>query len=80
MATAIISGSSYAYPVSYGAGCGAHDLGLAPFCGGVCDGNYDAMPSYCRHRWCWVDPANCTGLTTPARNSSYFAGTGLAYS
>ena len=60
----------YCYPTSYGTTCGAHDMGLDPFCN---DSNPENLIPFCNAPFCYVDPSKCNHSenSTYAR-SSYF--------
>eukprot|EP00747_Dinoflagellata_sp_TGD_P072967 gnl/TRDRNA2_/TRDRNA2_157697_c0_seq2.p1 gnl/TRDRNA2_/TRDRNA2_157697_c0~~gnl/TRDRNA2_/TRDRNA2_157697_c0_seq2.p1 ORF type:complete len:242 (-),score=37.07 gnl/TRDRNA2_/TRDRNA2_157697_c0_seq2:77-802(-) len=61
------NGSAYLYPPNYGnVDCKAHDEGLEPLC------DKASAPSWCAQKWCYVNPSDCTGVSTS--RSTFFPG------
>eukprot|EP00747_Dinoflagellata_sp_TGD_P072966 gnl/TRDRNA2_/TRDRNA2_157697_c0_seq1.p1 gnl/TRDRNA2_/TRDRNA2_157697_c0~~gnl/TRDRNA2_/TRDRNA2_157697_c0_seq1.p1 ORF type:complete len:233 (-),score=37.88 gnl/TRDRNA2_/TRDRNA2_157697_c0_seq1:41-739(-) len=61
------NGAEYLYPKNYGnVECKAHDEGLKPLC------DKASAPSWCAQKWCYVNPGDCTGVSTS--RSTFFPG------
>ena len=71
--TTTLGGTSYAYPLTYGTDCAAHDQTLQPYC----DSSVAEPPEWCGQPWCYVDKDNCDH---PASKSSYYESQSLSYS
>jgi len=70
----------YAYPQTYGVGCGVHPEPGHDQCYDVSTGQplpVEEQAAFCGQSWCWVDPANCD---MDMAMTAYFAPASLAYS
>ena len=78
-----IFGELYAYPPTYGLGCGAHDAGTRPYCATTLGGTLSPLdnPRWCSDLWCYVDPSDCNvDSANYTVGASYQTGVVLSYS
>eukprot|EP00405_Crypthecodinium_cohnii_P016958 CAMPEP_0206445608 /NCGR_PEP_ID=MMETSP0324_2-20121206/15623_1 /ASSEMBLY_ACC=CAM_ASM_000836 /TAXON_ID=2866 /ORGANISM="Crypthecodinium cohnii, Strain Seligo" /LENGTH=507 /DNA_ID=CAMNT_0053913883 /DNA_START=282 /DNA_END=1804 /DNA_ORIENTATION=+ len=74
----VLKGKKYSYPAEIGGSCRAWDAKIHP----ECEGKHP--PSWCRARWCYVDPCSCNLETAPKVTMYFpaatFTGKSLYYS
>lgn len=73
-----IDGMEYSYPADLGSTCAAWDEHVHPECTG------HSQPSWCKAKWCYVDPCKCQNIMRRAPEGQTkgmsFQGRGLYYS